>query len=43
MFEENWTPTRQFVEVGDVNYSSESASETEYSLESQLLDYRLFF
>ena len=42
MSEENRTSTRQFVEVGDVHHSDESASEGEENLQSQLLDRRLF-
>ena len=41
MSEENRTPTRQFVEVGDVHHSSESASEGEENLRSQLLCRRI--
>ena len=42
MFEENrTTPTRHFVEVGDIHHSGESASEGEDNLQSQLLERRL--
>ena len=42
MFEENrTTPTRQFIKVGDIHHSGESASEGEDNLQSQLLDRRL--
>ena len=41
MSEENRTSTRQFVEIGDVHHSGESASEGEDNLQSQLLDRRL--
>ena len=41
MLEENRTPTRQFVEVGDVHPSGQSASEGEDNLQSQLLDRRM--
>ena len=41
MSEEDRTPTRQLVEVGDVHLSGESASGGEDNLQSQLLDRRL--
>ena len=42
MFEENRTPTKQLVEVGDVHYSGKSAIEGEDNLQSQLLDRKMF-
>ena len=39
MLEENRTPTRQFIERGDVHHSGESASEAK-KLRTQLLDCR---
>ena len=41
MTEDNRTPSRQFVEVGDAHISGESACEVEDNLQSQLLDRRL--
>ena len=41
MSEGNRTPTRQFVEVGDVNASVESLSDGEDNLQSQMLEKNL--
>ena len=41
MSEENRTPTRQFVEHGDVHHFGETASEGESNLQFQLLDGRM--
>ena len=41
MSEENRTPTRELVEIGDVHFFGESASERESKLQSQLLDGRM--
>ena len=41
MSEENRTPTRQFVEIGDLHASGESGSEAEDQLQSQLLDRKI--
>ena len=38
MSEENRTPTRQFVELGDAHMSAESGSDAEDILQSQTLD-----
>ena len=41
MSEERRTPTRLFVETGDVHKSSESTSEGEDTLQSQLINQRM--
>ena len=38
MSEENRTPSRQFVEIGDIHHSVDSAGKGEGNLKSQLLD-----
>ena len=40
MSEENRTPTRQFVQIGEAHSSAESASGVEDNLQSQLLERR---
>ena len=41
MSEANRTTTWQFVEIGDTHVSTESASDVEDNLQSQLLDWKL--
>ena len=41
MSEENRSPTRQFVELGDAYHSGESARDGEKNMRSELLDRRM--